>query len=52
VGEVGSAIGAVILAVALAACRKAYAPGPGILIHTGTDAGHRVAAVLRYRGEA
>ncbi len=51
VGEVGSAIGAVILAVALAACRKAYAPGPGILIHTGTDAGQRVAAVLRYRGE-
>jgi len=52
VGEVGSAIGGVMLAVALAACRKAYAPGPGILIHAGTDAGQRVAAVLRYRGEA
>ena len=51
VGEVGAAIGGVMLAVALAACRKAYAPGPGILLHAGTDGGHRVAAVLRYRGE-
>lgn len=51
VGEVGSAIGGVMLAVALAACRNGYAPGPGILIHAGTDAGRRVAAVLRYRGE-
>jgi 3-oxoacyl-[acyl-carrier-protein] synthase I len=51
VGEVGSAIGGVMLAVALAACRKAYAPGPGILLHAGTDGGQRVAAVLRYRAE-
>lgn len=50
IGEVGSAIGTAILATALAACQKAYARGRNILVHTGTDAGGRTAAVLRYSG--
>ncbi len=50
IGEVGAAIGAVILAKALAAYQKAYARGQGILVHSGTDAGARTAAVLRYGG--
>lgn len=50
VGEVGSAIGPMLLALADAACRKNYAPGPSILIHSGSDAGHRSAVVARFRG--
>jgi 3-oxoacyl-[acyl-carrier-protein] synthase-1 len=50
VGEVGAASGIVALAVALAACRKSYAPGPGILFHAGSDDGARAAAVLRFQG--
>ncbi len=49
IGEAGSAIGPVMLAVAAAACRKAYAPGPGILLHSSDDDGQRAAMVLRYR---
>jgi 3-oxoacyl-[acyl-carrier-protein] synthase-1 len=48
VGESGAAAGVVILAVAEAACRKGYAPGPNILVHLGNDAGDRAAAVLRF----
>lgn len=51
VGETGAAVGVIALAVALAACRKGYAPGPNILFHASNDAGQRAAAVLRY-GEA
>jgi 3-oxoacyl-[acyl-carrier-protein] synthase I len=47
-GETGAAVGVVALAVALAACRKGYAPGPNLLFHSGTDGGERAAAVLRY----
>jgi 3-oxoacyl-[acyl-carrier-protein] synthase-1 len=47
-GEIGAAAGPVALAVAQAACRKAYAPGPGILFHSSNDSGERVAAVLTY----
>lgn len=50
IGEVGAAIGAAMLAVALAGCRKAYAAGNNILWHLGNDAGHRAAAVLRFEG--
>jgi 3-oxoacyl-[acyl-carrier-protein] synthase-1 len=48
IGETGSTVGVVALAVALAACRKAYAAGPHILFHSGNDAGHRAAVILRY----
>jgi len=48
IGETGSAIGVVALAVALAACRKAYSAGPTILFHAGSDAGQRAAVILRY----
>jgi 3-oxoacyl-[acyl-carrier-protein] synthase-1 len=48
VGETGAAIGAVALAVALTACRKAYSAGSNILFHSGSDAGHRAAVILRY----
>ncbi len=47
-GEVGAAAGAIALAVADAACRKAYAPGPAILLHASNDDGERMAAVLSY----
>lgn len=45
-GEVGAAAGAIALAVAEAACRKDYAPGPAILLHASNDDGERMAAVL------
>lgn len=47
-GEVGAAAGPIALAVADAACRKAYAPGPAILLHASNDDGERMAAVLSY----
>jgi 3-oxoacyl-[acyl-carrier-protein] synthase I len=49
VGEIGSAAGPCTLAVALAAARKKYAPGPGVLCHLAGDDGTRVAMVLRWR---
>ena len=52
IGEVGAAIGAVIVAKALAAGRKSYTRGHNILVHAGLDAGKRTAAVLRYSGAA
>jgi 3-oxoacyl-[acyl-carrier-protein] synthase-1 len=47
-GETGAAAGLVALAVAVAACRKAYAPGPNILFHASNDGGERTAGVLTY----
>jgi 3-oxoacyl-[acyl-carrier-protein] synthase-1 len=52
VGEIGAAIGAVALAVALAAFRKGYAPGPAAIFHSGNDAGQRAAVILRYQEAA
>lgn len=49
IGEVGAAIGPAMLAVALAASRKAYGDGPNILCHLGNDAGQRAAALLSYQ---
>jgi 3-oxoacyl-[acyl-carrier-protein] synthase-1 len=49
IGEVGAAIGSVILNVALMAVRKGYAAGPGILCHLGNDAGERGVFVLRFQ---
>jgi 3-oxoacyl-[acyl-carrier-protein] synthase-1 len=48
IGEVGAVNGFAMLALADAACRKAYAPGTGILCHASNDGGQRAAAVLRY----
>jgi 3-oxoacyl-[acyl-carrier-protein] synthase-1 len=49
IGETGAAIGPCALAVALAAARKSYSPGPGVLCHFGTDDGARAALVLGYQ---
>jgi 3-oxoacyl-[acyl-carrier-protein] synthase I len=49
IGETGAAIGPCVLAVALTAARKNYAPGPGVLCHFGTDDGARAALVLGYQ---
>lgn len=51
VGETGAAIGAVMLAVAEASCRKGYAAGRAMLAHFSGDAGRRAACVLAYSGE-
>jgi len=48
IGEVGSAIGPSLLAVAEAAARKRYAPGPAVLFHASNDEGQRAAMVGRY----
>jgi 3-oxoacyl-[acyl-carrier-protein] synthase I len=50
IGEVGAAAGAAALAVAWMACRKAYAVGPRILLHAGSDEGLRGAVVCSYEG--
>jgi 3-oxoacyl-[acyl-carrier-protein] synthase I len=50
IGEVGAAIVPCMLGVALAAARKGYAPGPGVLCHAGDDDGRRAAVVLRNSG--
>jgi len=49
IGETGAAIGPCTFAVALAAARKRYAPGPGILCHFSGDDGERLALVLAGR---
>jgi 3-oxoacyl-[acyl-carrier-protein] synthase-1 len=48
IGETGAAAGPVALGLALAAARKSYAPGPGVLCHFGSDDGTRMALILRY----
>ena len=48
VGETGAAAGAVMIALADAACRQGFAPGDRILIHMSADAGERAAAVLQF----
>lgn len=46
-GEIGAATGPCYTALALAAARKGYAPGPGALLQLGNDAGERTVVVLR-----
>lgn len=48
VGEIGAAIVPCVLAVALAAARKGYAPGRGVLCHFSADDARRAAFVLRH----
>jgi 3-oxoacyl-[acyl-carrier-protein] synthase-1 len=49
VGDVGAAIGPLLLAVALDAGRKRYAPGRNVLCTLGNDGGERAALLLSYR---
>jgi 3-oxoacyl-[acyl-carrier-protein] synthase-1 len=48
IGDVGAAIGPVVLGVALHAARKGYAVGPGVLCTFANDEGERAALVARY----
>jgi 3-oxoacyl-[acyl-carrier-protein] synthase-1 len=48
VGDTGAAAGIVGLCVSLAASRKGYAPGPGVLLHCAADGGKRASIVARY----
>lgn len=49
IGEVGAAIGPILLIVALTAARKGYSLGNRILCHLGNDAGKRAAFILSYQ---
>ena len=49
IGESGALAGLACIALADAACRKGYAPGPNILCHASNDFGERAAAVLQFR---
>lgn len=49
IGEVGAAIGPVMLGVLLAAMRKGYSPGNNVLAHLGNDEGKRAAMLLTYQ---
>ena len=49
VGEVGSALGAVMLIVSKLACEKAYTKGNQILVHLGDDDGKRSAMILSWQ---
>ena len=49
VGEVGAAIGPIILGVLLAAMHKGYSPGNNVLAHFANDEGKRAAMVLTYQ---
>ncbi|MDP5240087.1 hypothetical protein Q9Q94_11130 [Uliginosibacterium sp. 31-16] len=49
IGETGAASGIAVIALADAASRKAYAPGPASLAHFANDAGQRAALVLHFK---
>ena len=51
-GEQGAASGLAVVALADAACRKAFAKGPNILAHMANDAGQRAALSLQFKGGA
>ena len=48
VGEVGAAIGPIVLAIALDAGRKNYGVGPSVLCTFGNDDGARAAIVANF----
>jgi len=50
VGRVGAASVPLALGIALAAARREYAPGPGVLCHFTDDGGVRAAVILREAG--
>ncbi len=49
IGEVGAASGIAMIALADAASRKGYAPGPASLAHFARDTGPRAALVLQFK---
>lgn len=49
-GEAGALAGAAMVIWAEAACRKAYAPGRGVLMHMSNDRGERAAMIWHYKG--
>ena len=49
-GEQGAAAGLAVVALADAACHKAFTRGPNILAHMANDAGQRAALSLQFRG--
>lgn len=51
-GEQGAAAGLAMVALADAACRKAFTKGLNILAHMANDAGQRAALSLQFRGGA
>ena len=51
-GEQGAAAGLAVVALAVAACRKAFTKGPNILAHMANDDGQRAALSLHFRGVA
>ena len=50
IGDVGAAVGAVLLGMAAMALRKGYAPGPNLVCHTSADKGLRAAAIIQAGG--
>lgn len=51
-GETGAAAGTMAIALAYAACRKAFSLGSNVLAHMSNDAGQRAALSLQYRAAA
>jgi len=49
VGEVGAALGLVMIAVIKAACKKNYTKGKHILAHLGNDDGQRCSMILSWK---
>ncbi len=49
IGEVGSAIGLIMLSVALTAVNKGYAPGKNMICYFSNDDGKRAATILNYQ---
>lgn len=49
IGEVGAAIGPVVLAVLHAAMQKGYSPGKSALAHLANDQGKRAAMTVTYQ---
>lgn len=47
-GEAGALAGVSMIALADSACRKQFAPGPGIVAHLANDAGQRAAVTLQF----
>jgi 3-oxoacyl-[acyl-carrier-protein] synthase-1 len=51
-GETSAVAGMAIIALADAACRKQFAPGPNLMAHLANDAGQRAAMTFQYRASA
>lgn len=48
IGEVGAAVGPVMIAVLKAACEKAYSKGVNTLVHLGNDDGRRASMIFSW----